>query len=191
MILIFILSSDLAFNAFFYFNSFISKKYRYTKGLFFFTFTNNIIIIFLSTFVGFIILILVSKLNNSSFEIREIFRKEEEKIKSNKNYKVSEGRKNEIKKEVEEILKKTKNKYITLFIMEFIVMLFYWYFLTAFCHVYTNTQVSWILDSALSIIMDFIVKFFLCLLFAELYRISIDSKASSIYKFIMFIYNFI
>ena len=191
LVLIFILSSDLAFNAVFYFNSFISKKYRYTKGLFFFTFTNNIIIIFLSTFMGFIILILVTKLSNSTFEIREIFRKEEEKIKGDKTYKVNEERKSEIKKDVEEILKKLKNKNIILFIVEFIIILFYWYFTTAFCHVYSNTQVSWILDSFLTIIIDFIVKCCICLLFAELYKISIDSNTRSIYKFIMFNYNFI
>ena len=139
--------------------------------------------------MGFIIFILVTKLSNSTIEIREIFRKEEEKIKTNKSYKVSEERKNEIKKEVEEKLKTMKNKIIVLFIVEFIVMLFYWYFLTAFCHVYTKTQVSWILDGILSIIIDFIVKCFLCLLFAGLYRISIESKDKSIFNFVMFIYT--
>ena len=191
LILIFIISSDLAFNAFFYFNSFISKKYSYTKGLFFFTFTNNIVIIFLSILVVLIIRIIITKLGNSTIKIREIFSKEEEKLKNDKLYKVSEERKEEINKEIEEILNKLKIKIIILFTIEFIVMLFYWYFSTAFCHVYTNTQVSWILNSFLTIIFSFFIEGFFCLVYAELYRISVDGKLEGLYKFVMFIYNYV
>ena len=191
LVLIFIFSTDLLLNAFFYFNSFISKKYRYSKGLFFFTFTNTISIIFLSIIIGFIFLIAITKLSNSTYAIRDIFKKEEDKIKSDNNYKTTEQRKAEIKKEIDEILKKIKIKNIVLFIVEFVVMLFYWYFITAFCHVYTNTQVSWILDSFLTIIISFFIECLFWLLFAELYRISVDNKAKSIYTFIMFLYNFV
>ena len=190
LLLIFIISNNIFFNAFFYFNTFISKRYRYSKGLFFFTFTNTIIIIFLSIIVGFIMQILFTKLSNSNYKIREIFRKEEEKLKSDKNYKVTDERKEEIKKEIEEILKKLKIKNIILFIVEFVVMLFYWYYITAFCHVYTNTQVSWILDSFLTIVIGFIMECLFFMLFAGLYRIAIDNKVNLLYKFVMFLYNF-
>ena len=191
LVLIFIISSDLAFNAFFYFNSFISKKYSYTKGLFFFTFTNNIVIIFISIVVVLIIRILITKLGNSTIKIREIFSKEEEKLKNDKLYKVSEERKEEINKEIEEILNKLKIKIIILFTIEFIVMLFYWYFATAFCHVYTNTQFSWILNTFLTIVFSFFIEGLFCLIYAELYRISVDGKLEGLYKFVMFIYNYV
>ena len=54
--LFFIISSDLALNAFFYFNDNISEKYKTSKSLIEFTFTSNITVILLSTFVGFILM---------------------------------------------------------------------------------------------------------------------------------------
>ena len=70
-------------------------------------------------------------------------------------------------------------------------MLFYWYFVTAFCHVYTNTQISWILDSFLSIIFSFIIECLFYILFSKLYRIAIESNICSLYKFVIFFYNFV
>ena len=81
---IFIVSSDLALNAFFYLDDKISKKYRYARGLFLFTFSNNITIILLSTFIGFIFLTLFTNLSNSINKIIDIFKKEEAKIIKNK-----------------------------------------------------------------------------------------------------------
>ena len=190
-VLIFIFSIELFFNGFFYFNSYISKKYRYTKGLFIFTFTNNILIILLSAILGFIILSLIKKLSNSSYDIREIFIYEEAQLKKDKSYKINEDKKEEIKKQIENILKLLTKKIIALFAIEIFFMFFFWYYLTAFCHVYTNTQISWILDSSLTIIFSFILQCLFCLIFAELYRISIDNNIQCLYKFIMFLYNYI
>ena len=89
----FIMSSDLALNALFYFNDNISKKYRNAKNLFLFTFSDNITIIILSTFIGFILLTLLSKLSNSINSIKDIFKKEEEKIINDNKYIVNEKRK--------------------------------------------------------------------------------------------------
>ena len=189
-IFIFVFSTSLTFNAFFYFNSHISEKYRYTKGLFFFTFSHNMTIILLACLITFVFTVLITKLSNSNYYIREIFKKEEDKLKSDKTYIVTQERKEEILKEIDIILNKLKKKYLALFLIEFIVILFYWYYATAFGHVYTNTQTSWILNSFISIIMSFIFDCFLCAVFSELYKISIDNKIKGLYKFVMFIYNF-
>ena len=50
-LLLFIISSDLALNAFFYFNDNISRKYRNTKNIFIFTLSNNMTVILLSTLI--------------------------------------------------------------------------------------------------------------------------------------------
>ena len=133
---IFIISNDLSLNALFYFNDNISKKYRYAKNLFLFAFSDNITIIILSTFISFILLTLMSKLSNSTNDIREVFRKEEDKLKADKNYVISDKRKEEIIMEIDEILKKYKIKIIILIMIEIVLMVFYWYFVTTFCHVY-------------------------------------------------------
>ena len=74
----------MALNALFYFNENISRKYKKAKNTFLFAFSDNITIILLSTFVGFILLTLMTKLTSITDKIKEIFQKEEEKLKKNK-----------------------------------------------------------------------------------------------------------
>ena len=189
-LLLFIISSDLALNAFFYFDDKISEKYKYAQNLFLFTFSSNLTIILLSTFIGFLFMTLFTNLGNSTNNIRDIFRQEEEKIKKNKNYKVTDKRKKEIYEEINKILNKHKIKVIILISIEFLLVLFFWYYVTAFCHVYSNTQLSWLLDSFLSILSRIVIVIFLCLGFAKLYRLSVESNSHCIYKFALFFYSF-
>jgi len=189
-LLIFIISSDLALNALFYFDDKISEKYRYTKGLLLFAFSNNITVILLSTAIGFILLTLFTKLSNSTNAIRKVFREEEKKLKKNKKYVVTENRKIEIFKEIELILKRYKIKVIIFIVIELILMLFFWYYVTAFCHVYPSTQKSWLWDSFLSILSRIIIDLLFCLGFAKLYRIGVESNINCLYKISIFFYSF-
>ena len=145
-LLIFIISSDLGLNAIFYLDDKISKKYKYAQNLFLFAFNSNLTIIFTSTFIGFIFMTLFTNLSNSIHNIRDIFRKEEEKIMNNNEYIVTDERKKEILVEIGKILKKHKIKVIILISIELSLILFFWYYVTAFCHVYSSTQTSWLLD---------------------------------------------
>ena len=188
--LIFIMSSDLALNAIFYLDDKISKKYKYVKGLFLFTFSNNITIILLSTLIGFLFMTLFTNLSNSANSIRDIFREEEEKLIKNKKYAVNEKRKKEILEKIEKILRKHKIKVIILIIIKVVLMLFFWYYVTAFCHVYQSTQISWLLDSFLSILSRLVIESLLSLAFAKLYRIAVEAKAECLYNFVIFFYCF-
>ena len=69
-------------------------------------------------------------------------------------------------------------------------MLFFWYYVTAFCHVYQSTQVSWILDSLISMIFRIIIDLLICLGLAKLYRFSIKVNIECIYKICLFLYDF-
>jgi hypothetical protein len=189
-LLIFIISCDLALNALFYLDDKISNKYKYAQNLFLFTFNSNITIILLSTLIGFVFMTLWTNLGSSTNELRNIFRSEEEKIQKDKKYTVSKERKKEIMETIERILKKYKIKVIILLSIEIPIMLFFWYYVTAFCHVYPSTQWSWILDSFLSMLTRLIIIIFLSMLFAKLYRMSIESSAECIYKFVLFFYSF-
>ena len=189
-VLLFIISSDLAFNALFYFDDKISEKYRYTKGLFLFALSKNITVILLSTLIGFVLLTLFTKLNNSINNIKNIFRKEEEKMKKNKEYFVDNKRKKEIIEEINNILKKHKIKVVCFIIIEFILLLFFWYYVTVFCHVYNKTQKSWLLDSILAMLSRVIIDFLFCLGFAKLYRISVESNCQCLYNISLFFYSF-
>ena len=133
---------------------------------------------------------LFTNLSNLTNNIKEVFRKEEEKLKKNKNYIVTEKRKKEILEEVEKILKKHKIKVIILISIEMAFMLFFWYYITAFCHVYSSTQTSWLLDSVLSMLSRLIIILLFSLLFAKLYRVSIESNVNCMYKLVLFFYSF-
>ena len=60
-----------------------------------------------------------------------------------------------------DILKCMKRKLIGFYIFTFIVFLFHWYFISAFCAVYQNTQVIFLRDSAISILVSLIDPFFI------------------------------
>ena len=189
-LLFFIVSSDLALNAIFYLDDKISEKYQYTKGLFLFAFSNNITIILLSTLIGFFFMTLFTNLSNATNNIREVFKKEEIKLRANKKYKVTEKRKKEILAEIEHILKIYKIKVIILVVVEVLMMLFFWYYITAFCHVYSSTQTSWLLDSFLSMLSRLVIELLFSLGFAKLYTISVGSNCECLYKFVLFFYCF-
>ena len=140
--------------------------------------------------VGFLFMTLFTNLSNSTNEMRNVFRKEEGKLVKNKKYVVSDNRKKEIRNEIEKILKKFKIKTIILIIIEFSLMLFFWYYVTAFCHVYNNTQYSWLFDSFLSILSRTVIDFLAPMGLAKLYRMAIESNIHCIYKIVLFLYSF-
>ena len=189
-LLIFIISSDLSLNAFFYLDDKISEKYKYAQNLFLFAFNSNITIILLSTLIGFIFMTLFTNLSNSTNNIRDLFRNEEAKIIKDKKYRVTENRKKEILVEIEKILNRHKLKVIILIFIEVLLMLFFWYYVTAFCHVYSSTQISWLLDSFLSILSRLVIELLFSLGFAKLYRMSVEANTICIYKFVIFFYCF-
>ena len=57
------------------------------------------------------------------------------------------------------ILDCMKRKLVGFFVFTFLFFLFHWYFISAFCAVYQNTQVIYLRDSAISILISFIDPF--------------------------------
>ena len=117
-------------------------------------------------------------MNNSTNATRNLFRDEEEKIKKNKNYVVSFQRKREITIEVNRIMKTYKVKVIIFYIVEFLCMIFFWYNVTIFCYMYKKTQLSWLTDCLLTIVIRIIIDFFLNIILAFLYKLSINISSN-------------
>ena len=76
------------------------------------------------------------------------------------------------------VIKKSKSikhclkiKYCIFFIISFILMIFFWYFISCFCAVYHNTQLILIKDTIISFIISMLYPFGLCLL-PGMFRIS-------------------
>ena len=190
ILFIFMLSCDLALNALFYFNDNISKKYHYAKNIFLFAFTNNITIIIYSTLLSYFLITLLSKLSNSSSAIREVFDVVENNIKYKPKFKINERLKKDVNLKIEKILRCFKCKIVLLNFIISILILAFGYFVTAFCHVFSSTQTSWLLDTFLSILSRLIIELFFAFFFGKLYQISIRSNCKSVYKIVMFVYDF-
>ena len=131
---------------------------------------------------------LFKALSNPENNIRDIFQVEEEKIRKNKKYIATNERKREIIDEVEKVSKRHKIKVVALIVAEFSLSLFFWYYVTAFCHVYSSTQISWIIDGFLSVISRIILEILICLGLAKLYRMAVASNINCLYKFVLFFY---
>ena len=187
-LLIYLLSCDLALNNIFYTDDKVSDKYYSDKNVILLAFTSNITVILLSTLISYIFLTLFASLNNSTNEIRKIFRKEEEKIKNNQKYIVTVQRKKEIIYEIKKIMKIYKVKVAFIYILQLLFMLFYWYYATIFCNIYNRTQVSWLLDSIVTIVFRIILDFLINLILSVLYINSITCKNICFYRFIIFVY---
>ena len=189
-VFIFNYACDLALNALFYLSKNISDKYHY-KGanILLFSIINNITKSIVSTIICFILLSFCHSLIQSSQNIIKIFRNQENLLKKDKKYKVDEETKLKIENDIKKILKCLKIKIICFMIIESLFIFFFFYYVTAFCQVYQNTQVSWLLDSLSSYIISFFITFIFSLASALSYKISIYCKIKILYNISLFIYS--
>ena len=131
------------------------------------------------------------RLINSRYDIEKVFRREEQKMRKNKKYIVSEKNRKIIKAKIENIIKRLKIKNIVFIIIEFLSMLFFFYFVTAFCEVYYNTQSSWLEDSVGSFFLSFILELLGALYISVLYKSSLTYKIECLFNLVIFIHKII
>ena len=183
-------SCDLAFNTIFYSNQNISDKYHYNgNNLFLFTMVNNFLQTILSAVVGLILVNIFQHMIDSRGAFEDIFREEEKKMRKDKNYKVNKKKKIEILKKIRKISLRWRCKIIIFIIIEFILMLFFFYFVTAFCEVYKNTQINWIIDCFMGFIISYATEIVGALSISIFYILSIRFKLKYLYRVILFFYN--
>jgi hypothetical protein len=189
-IFIFIYSCDFALNTLFYFSEKISDKYNY-KGtnIFWFNLINNLSISLFSSIISFIIVTILVLLTNSKDNLEDIFREEEKKLKYNKKYKISNKTKIKILDNIYKINNRLKYKILFFLIIEILIMIFFYYYVTAFCEVYKQTQISWLIDSVISFLISFPIECLLALLICVLYIIAVKNRNKFIYKIAMILYN--
>ena len=181
-LLLFIYSCNFSLNTLFYFSNKISDKYHYKdNNLFFFTLVNNISISLMSTAISSVIVFILRKLTNSRRNIELIFKKEEKIMKINQNYIVSKKKKKNIFITIGKIIKCLRFKIIIFIIIEFSLMLFFFYFTTAFCEVYKKTQKTWLIDCLSSFIISIIIEIVMAFVLAVLYTVSINNKIKFLY----------
>ena len=80
------------------------------------------------------------------------------------------------KKKIFKIIKCMKIKLLFYLLFTFLFMCFFWYFISAFCAVYKNTQVFFIKDSMMSFLISLLHPFVLYLIPSTLRILSLKDK---------------
>ena len=137
-----------------------------------------------------VILCFLSMTDKHVYDIKELARQQrdqkenilEKKDINNKNY----NYKKEIGEKVLNILDIMKRKLVGFFVFTFLLFLFYWYFISAFCAVYQNTQIIFLRDTgisfATSLIEPFIIYGFTSILRAISLALCCRKKLGCVYK---------
>ena len=191
LISLYILSyaGDFTVNALFYSVNKISDRYHYQgNNLFLFSIVNNLTVSLCSSLFSFLLRIVMKKLINSNKAIESVIRENEKELKRTKST-VTREQNYEILNKIVAILNKLKIKIVIFIITEFVLMLVFTYYVTAFCSVYKETQGSWFSDCIVSFIMTNIFETFVAFVVAIFYSVSIKYRIEQIYKISLFFYD--
>ena len=168
--------SLLTVNGFFFSDSTMHKIYVNGGQL---TLLHRIPILIYSSLISVILKSLIKKLGSSDREILN--------IKKNIN-------KQKSKEKINDEIKCLKNKFIIFFVFGYILILFFWYYISCFCAIFHNTQLKLIEDTLISFYLSMSYPFLIYLLPAILRMTALKSKEKDkdlLFKVSQFIYNFL
>ena len=120
-----------------------------------------------SCIIGFIIQFLLNTLSNSKKAFLNLIHNETSKV--------------EITKKAKKVLRTMQLKLTFYFIINFIFLFFFWYYVSAFCGVYKQTQVSWLTGGLISFAISLGVPFVICVVFASMRLIAFKYKNKTLY----------
>ena len=144
VVFITVIGFSFGFNTFFYGEKMLHKLYK-DKGTY--KFKKHLPNIIYSTILAGLLSYFMRVLSVSENDLH--------KMKQNKeNKKIAE-------KKAKKII---KIKFIIFFAVTIVLMVFFWYFITCFCGIFTNTQVNWIIDSCITFGVCMVYPFILNLL---------------------------
>ena len=110
-------------------------------------------------------------------------------MRRNKEYKVDNNRKKYILNNILKVFKIMKIKITCYIIIEFLIMLFFLYFITAFCEVYRDTQMSLLYDALISFILSIPIELLLSFFISILYMASIKLQLQCLYNIALLAYR--
>ena len=84
--------------------------------------------------------------------------------------------------EVVKVLKNMKRKYLIFIILNYIVIIFFWYFLSTFCNVYHNSQLDWFYGSLITFAVIEILPFIFCLFISVMRFLGLKCKMEGAYR---------
>ena len=159
---------DCFFNALFFTDEYISKIYHIKNNL---SFWDELPISILSYVVSALFVYILEYLSSSKIKIKP-----------------KEGKtKTQFFKECNTLIKLIKCKLRFFFAIDLIFMCFFWYFVTAFCAVFQNSQINWVKSCLFSLTFTITMPFLSCFLTAALRVKAISLKSKCMFKMSNFI----
>ena len=134
---------EMTFNGLFFIHETIYGKYVSEEEFTFVQKLPQLIFTLLASHIIEVILCFFCMTDDHIYEIKEISKEEKPK------------------KGAKKIIDKINRKIIWFYVITFIFFLFNWYFISAFCAVYQNTQIIFLRDTGLSILTSFLDPFFI------------------------------
>ena len=155
---------DLSFNALFFTNGIQEKNYESNGQISIFVTLPKVIFSCIGSVIISTVLSLLSSFAKKFNRLKKVTNKE----------KLSE--------EVVSFMKRLKYKLIIYFTIVFVLMIFFWYFVIAFCAVYPKYQNMWLGDSAKSLLISMLFPFLFALVIVVLRYYSIQKKVKILYR---------
>ena len=169
MVFIFGIGMFFIFNGLFYSESYISERYWTKKQDFMFILKNQITKCFYSSICVVILNFLIELLADSKNNIESLINKKKNNDKK-------------FKKEILKILNSMERNFLIFIFIDFILLFFGWYYLSALCNVYHNSQKDWIIGCCITFLLIQLYPFLLCLIVASLRFIGLKCKFETAYK---------
>ena len=93
-----------------------------------------------------------------------------------------ESDEDKMKEECLDTINSMKTKNVIFLIINYAIMIFFWYYVSAFCNCYRNTVTSWIISCLLTWAILMLLPFVICLLVAGIRIIGLKCKSEVLYK---------
>ena len=170
VLILFSIGLEFTLNAFFYTDDYISKAYSRNGVV---DFISDLPKSVYSLIVSFFLSFCLGILSNSKSNLEKVLQKENNTEK--------------YKELCKKILKNLKIKLFFFFTIVFLFELLFWYYCSAFCAVYQNSQKLWMLGTIESFIITLILPFGLCFIIAIFRYLSLKFKLKILFYICRFL----
>ncbi len=174
LIFFFTIQCFLFLNALFFTQEYLNKRYRAKKLDFVYIIKNEIT----KSLYASIIVLLIGKIVNIFTTITIDYLKITKNI-NDKKYLIR----------LKNIIFEIKKKFYIIIVIMIIFSFIFWYFLFIFCDIYKNNQMSWILSTFISFIVNILIPFCICIIITILRFISLKIKSDIIFEISLMIYS--
>ena len=170
-ILLLTLQTDLYLfvNGLFYSEEYVSEIFHLEKDTFYDTLSRFLENLVYAALVGIIIGYIIEWFFIEESRLKKLFKKKKEKIQ-------------ELKYEINHIVRDIKIRYVLFIIITFIITIFTWIHISCFNIVYPNLKWEWLIFSGIIIVFMQIFSVIVCLVHSILRFISFKCKSEKIYK---------